>query len=186
MPPKKKIEEPILVTPKVEVTAEELLKQLEIEREARRVAEEKLDSKVKAEIKVRDPLSGPGKLCEAVKITAAEAWQLGKEIYNTPDGRQDMRLKQCPEGYQVRQGANAYYIVGVDNKDPEKNELIPNCRSKYTKEYEYRMKKPASFAITEAPPEGRVHLCDHHAHVLLGKAECFCRNCNPPKKEEVI
>lgn len=166
------------------VDSESILKQLAEERAARLELEARWNEKEQKEKKERDPMSGTGKLCQAYKITVAEAWQLGKEVINTPDGRQDMRLKKCPEGYQVRRGTNGYYIVGTENPDPEKNEYIPNCRSKYTQEYEYKMKKPAHFKLEDEPPKAKIHLCEHHAHILLNKAECFCKFCKPQQVKE--
>ncbi len=129
---------------------------LKKEKEAREVEEKK----------VKDPMSGPGHMCEAFKITMGEAWQLRTVI--SQDGR-EMELEQCPEGYQAREGAGAYYIVGLEDKDPKKCAFLPNCRSKYTSEYKYRMKKPVHFQFEQESPEGDIHLCEHHAKVLLGK-----------------
>lgn len=165
------------------VNTQDLLKQLDEERAKRIAVESKWHEKEITEKKERDPMSGPGRICEAPKITLAESWQLGKEIFNTPDGRQDMRLKKCPEGFQVRPGTNGYYIVGLEKGKPEDNDYIPNCRSKYTQEYEYKTKKPAHYTIHQEPPKAKIHLCEHHAHVLLDKAECFCKFCKPPKRD---
>lgn len=168
------------------VTQEDLLKQLAEERKKREALESEINEQKEKKKRETDPMSGVGKLCEATKITAAEAWQLRRRIINMPDGRQEMRSEPLPEGYQMRKGVNGNYIVGMENKDPLKCELIPLCRSKYTQEYTYKMKKPANFRIDQDPPEGKLHLCDHHAHVLLKKADCFCKSCNPPKKESEV
>ena len=147
----------------------QLLKQLAEERKKREEAEKILADRDAKELKERDPMSGTGRICEAPKITVAEAWQLKKHVINTPDGRQEMRSDKCPEGYQVRKGANGNYIVGLEDKEPEKCNYIPNCKSKYTQEYTYKMKKPAGYKLEDEPPKGKIHLCEHHARVLLGK-----------------
>jgi len=182
--PKKKVEEVKVDNPTV--SPEYLLKQLEEERKKREALETQINSQKEKEKRIKDPMSGPGRLCEATKITAAEAWQLKRRIIDMPDGRQEMRSEPVPEGYQIRKGVNGNYIVGLENKDPLKCELIPLCRSKYTQEYTYKMKKPANFRLDQDPPEGKIYLCDHHAHVLLKKADCFCKSCKPPKKEDEV
>lgn len=150
-------------------TERQLLEQLAEERKKREEAENIIADRDAKELKERDPMSGLGKLCECTKITLSEAWQLPKHVINTPDGRQEMRSDKCPEGYQVRKGANGNYIVGLEDKNPDNCAYIPNCRSKYTQEYEYKMKKPAHFKLDQEPPVGKVHLCEKHAKVLLGK-----------------
>lgn len=185
LPDSPKVDVPDLVLDKrpEAVTSEGLLQQLEEVRKKNQELESKWQERELKEKKERDPMSGPGKPCQAYKITVAESWQLGKEVVNMPDGRPEMRLKKCPEGYQVRKGTNGYYIVGLDDPKPEKNEYISNCRSKYTTEHEYKMRKPATFKIDQEPPKGKVHLCEHHAHVLLKKGECWCKFCKPKRNE---
>jgi hypothetical protein len=145
-----------------------LLEQLAEERKKREVAESALADKEAKELKDRDPMSGAGKLCEAYKINQGEALQLGTELRNTADGRQEEQMKPIPKGYQVRKGSNAFYLVRFDNEDVQKCDLLPNCESKYTQEYEYFMKKPATFKVEQDPPKGKVHLCEHHKKILIG------------------
>ena len=121
--------------------------------------EEVVKEKEVKEAKETDPLSGPGALCEAYEISRGEAWQ-PKIIGETKDHM--IIFEKCPEGYTEKKvGENIYFT--------QNGKLMPNCKSKFTKEYtrKYRQtgKSYANFEYDKIP----VNLCEHHAHTLLGK-----------------
>lgn len=144
---------------------DKLLAALEEERALRKEAEKKLEEKETTEKKVKDPMSGPGVLCEATKITNAEAWQLPMRERVSPISKTpEMISDPVPEGYAVKPGPNnSQYIV-----NPGSTELIPNCKSKYTREYWVYGTKAAEDRgnFKKEPPKVPVHLCEHHAHVF--------------------
>lgn len=125
-----------------------------------------IEEKETAEKKKLDPMSGTGEMCEAYKISLGEAWQIRR--VQSQDGR-SMVMEPTPKGYRVKSGANGYYVVGHEDEDPQKCQYIPNCRSKYTKQYNYYTKKPANAAFEDMPPQKKAYLCEHHAKVLIGK-----------------
>lgn len=143
-----------------------LLEQLALEKKARQEAEDKLSERDLLDKKKTDPMGGPGELCEVTKITKAEAWQLpSRERVNPKTGTEEMISDPVPEGYQIKEGPNnAHYVVALGKK-VEDAELIPNCKSKYTREYiVYGPKQVTDRGnFKKEPPKISVILCEKHA-----------------------
>jgi len=115
--------------------------------------------KLKSDAKL-NPKSGPGKLCEAWKITFGEALQIG------PD--ENGKFPRVPDGYVIKKkfDRNRQFYVYPDT--PE-DEFLPNCESKYTKPYKRNVRVAGkSYPDFEYDKE-EVQLCNKHAHTLLGK-----------------
>lgn len=147
-----------------------LLEELEKERAEKKELKDKLDAKENIEKKEKDPMSGAGTLCEVVKITKSEAWQLpSRERYSEASRTMEMMSDPCPNGYQVKQGPNnTAYIVDKSFTNPMDAPELPNCRSKYTDSYEvYGPKKATDRGNFEKePPKVEVHLCEKHAELF--------------------
>lgn len=155
---------------------DKLLKALEEERQARQEAEDKLSTKEEEEKKVEDPMSGPGELCEATKVTLSESWQLkSQEAFNPKTKTEEMVTEPPPEGFEDRLGPNnCHYVVKPEHNDsrvPLKEAVYPNCRSKYTQEYSVYGPKPVQDRGNweKEPPRYNVHLCEKHANLFGAK-----------------
>lgn len=148
-----------------EQNVDDLLKELEKEKAERQKIEAELKEKNITEAKVKDPMSGPGVLCEVTKITQAEAWQLPvRERISTSSNTPEMIPDPVPSGYAAKDGPNnTMYIVKPGSPD-----LIPNCRSKFTQTYWVYGRKPAEERgnFKKEPPKVEIHLCEHHADVF--------------------
>lgn len=135
-----------------------------------------LEEKEKAEAKEKDPMSGPGKLCECVKITKSEAWQLpSREVMNPSTQTLEMKTAPAPEGYFSVEGTNNDFYVTAEEPKPfqkvSQTTLIPNCRSKYTKSYSVFGPKTADQKsdLKSEPSRYNVYLCEKHAEMFKGK-----------------
>lgn len=173
--PKKKFDE-MMDTQAPESSDEKVNKLLEVveqERTARKAAEDELEASKKKELKAKDPMSGPGVLCQVIKITKSEAWQLKSQERTNPLTRtEEMMTDPVPEGYADRLGPNnCHYVVKpehVDPKFPLDEAVIPNCRSKYTQEVTVFGPKPAvdKGDFKKDPPKVKLHLCEKHKEMF--------------------
>lgn len=168
---------------KVELTTDEKLNQVleafEKEKEARIKAEAKLEQKVEQVKKEKDPMSGPGKICEVIKITKSESWQVpNKEVVNretqTVETKPDMT--KVPKGYTIRQGEAYIVKAGHEARADYPNDLdviIPNCHSKYTRELTVFTKKGMQQRgnLEIEPPRVTVHLCEKHEKMFGAKTK---------------
>ena len=162
---------------KLEKNQNKLLESLVEEKKAREKAEKALETKEVKEKKEDDPMSGPGKLCECIKITRSEAWQVPSvEIVNpetqTVETKPDM--SKVPEGYVVRQD----FIVKAEYEDKNKFKdlqkiVIPNCHSKYTRELTVYTSKLIQDRgnFKKEPPRITVHLCEKHEQMYNAKTQ---------------
>lgn len=157
---------------------DKLLEVIEQERQARIAAEAKLQEKELVEKKEKDPMSGPGVLCECTKITLSEAWQLkSQERLNPITGVEEMVTDPAPPGYDKRLGPNnGYFVVKPENNRAEirlEQAVIPNCQSKYTREYYVYTKKPVEDRgdFKKEPPKVKVNLCEKHQQVFGAKTK---------------
>lgn len=156
----------------------QVLEALAAEKKAKEEAEAKLTARDEGEKQAQDPMSGPGVLCEAVKVTLAEAWQLRRQEFINPDTRtEEMRSEPVPEGYVSREGPNNTLLVVKPGNEKSSVDLreaaIPNCRSKYTQEYSVKGPKKAQDRgnFDKEPPRFKVHLCEKHREMFGAKTE---------------
>lgn len=157
-----------------EERADQLLDALEKQKARADAAEAKLEAKEKSEAKEKDPMSGPGNLCQVTDITLSEAWQLkSQERVNLQTGTEEMVTDPAPEGFADRQGPNnAHFVVKPEDMTiPLKDSVIPNCQSKYTRELQVFGPKLASDKgnFKKEPPKIKMHLCEKHEKMFGAK-----------------
>ncbi len=166
---------------KLEENQNKLLEELSEQRKAREKAEKALEKRELIEKKEKDPMSGPGEVCECTKITRAESWQVPNiEVVNpktkTVETKPDM--SKVPDGYKVRyDSTNSVFIVKEGHENLGKYELqdvvIPNCHSKYTKELTVFTSKAVQDRgnFKKEPPRRIVHLCEKHEAMFGAKSQ---------------
>ncbi len=169
---------------KKEETVEDRLNRLEEELVLAKKSEEKaLEALAKKEVKEKkekDPMSGPGELCQVTHITMSESLQVpSREVINpdtqTVETKPDM--SKVPEGHTVRPGpTNSMFIVKQGDEDRKKHPhdidvIIPICQSKYTRELTIFTKKAVADRgnFKKKPPRVSLHLCEKHEKMFGAK-----------------
>lgn len=166
---------------RLEDNQNKLLESLAAEKKLREKAETKLEVKEIKEKKEKDPMSGPGELCQVTNITRSESWQVPNvEVVNptthTVETKPNMAM--VPEGYSVRNDStNSVFIVKEGHENLRKYRLndvvIPNCHSKYTRKLTVHTKKPIIDRgnFQKDPPRITVHLCEKHEKMFGAKSQ---------------
>jgi len=155
-------------------TEEEILETKNEEDTLRKQNEELLEKLTKLQAKSNkqeealDPKKGPGELCQAWHVSMGEALQDGPDergVYAPlQDGYVDgSDATKYPK--RRRYDSNRRYIIYPDTTDEE---FVPNCESRYTKEYERNIRLKDKVYESFEWDKAKVLLCKKHADILLG------------------